>query len=184
MKDKQGNIKLDVPFTGSVGDFSFNVNSIIDIITRKIVMLQARHYILKTFVPYANVLSVAMSAKDRVLKVHFEDLVFQPGVVTLAKNEQTYAKQFIALMKDKPKVQVKICGVATVDDLLLSVGTSKPTTLTPEQTEKLRSLAQQRGDNFKAYAVNEGQIKSARLLVCNPEVDLKAEAKPKIQLSF
>lgn len=184
LKDKRGNIKLEVPLAGNIDDPSFGINSIFNIITRKVIMLQAQHYILQTFVPYANVLSVAMSTKDMILKVRFKDLIYQPGVVSLMEAEKAYADQFIALMNDKPKAQVKICSISTQDDLLLPMGATKQGVLTPEQIEKLRSIAKQRSDNFKAYAVTVGKIESDRILICNPDVTMKPGEKPKIQFSF
>ncbi|MFT7223705.1 MAG: hypothetical protein ACI82Z_001245 [Cellvibrionaceae bacterium] len=183
LKDKQGNIRLEVPLSGSVNDPAFGLGSIVEIITRKVVAAQARRYLLRTFVPYADVISVAINATDMILRVRFEDLIYQPRQANIDQTQEAYLQQFIALMKDKPSTQVKICGVATLADLPRNVA-KVPESVSGDIQENLRNLAQQRSDAFKAYAVERGAINSSRLLVCNPEIDLAADAKPRIELSI
>jgi hypothetical protein len=190
LKDKRGNIKLKVPMSGSVDDPSFGAESFIILVTKKAAMLQARSYLLRSFVPYADVISIAISAGDMMLKVHFEDLVFQPAQVDIDKTQQVYIDQFIALMKEKPKAQVKVCGLAIPADITVAgsaIADNKPLNspgLSGAHESMLRSIAKQREENFKAYVVTKGEIASSRLLLCNPEVDLAEGALPRIKISI
>lgn len=72
LKDSDGNLVLDVPLSGKTSDPSFGIGSFIALITKKAAMSATKDYIMTTFVPYANIVSVAMTAGEFILKVRFE----------------------------------------------------------------------------------------------------------------
>ncbi len=181
LKDKRGNIKLSVPMSGSVNDPSFGISSFLLLVTKKAVMSQAKSYLMNTFVPYASVVSVAISAGEFALKLRFEDLVYNSGVSALEEPQVTYATQFIQLMQDKEKAQIKICGIATPAELGLPNGVE----VSDEGSiDALKALAKLRSENFKRYVVEKGGIESSRLLLCNPDIDLSKKAQPRIKLGI
>lgn len=181
LKDGKGNVNLGVPLNGSVDDPAFGMSSFIVLITKKAVMSQAKSYLMQTFVPYASVVSVAISAGKFALKVRFEDLAYRPTISTLETEQIKYAQQFSQLMQDKPKTQVKICGIASPADIGLLVGEKIED---PKKIEALQEIARSRSDNFKRYAVEQGQIDSARMLLCSPQVDFGKDAQPRISISI
>ncbi len=181
LKDKRGNIKLSVPMSGSVNDPSFGVSSFLLLVTKKAVMSQAKSYLMNTFVPYASVVSIAISAGEFALKLRFEDLIYNVGVTELEETQITYAKQFIQLMKDKEKTQIKICGIATPAEVGLTNGDEIND---EELLSELKTLAKQRSENFKRYVVDKGRIESSRMLLCNPDIDFSEKSQPRIKLSI
>lgn len=181
LQDKQGNVKLNIPLKGRVDDPSFNPNSFLLLVTKKAAMSAGKSYLLKTFVPYANVVSVAMSATDYVLKLRFEDLPYPPQQSDIGDQQRAYASQFISLMRDKKEAQVKICGVATPADL------NEPFLNDEDNLKRnaaLRQIAKRRADKFKAFVINEGDLESSRLLVCSPKIDDKETAIPHIEIGI
>ncbi len=181
LKDKRGNIKLSVPMSGSVDDPSFGMSSFLVLVTKKAVMSQAKSYLMNTFVPYASVVSVAISAGEFALKLRFEDLIYSPGVTELEETQIAYAQQFIQLMKDKEKAQIKICGVATPAEVGLPNGVA---TSDEGSLVKLKTLAKSRSESFKRYVVETGGIESSRMLLCNPDIDFSEKSQPRIKLSI
>ncbi len=181
LKDKRGNIKLNVPVSGSVDDPSFGVSSLFLLITKQAVISQAKSYLMQTFVPYASVVSVVISAGEFALKLRFEDLEFKPKAVEIADDQKVYIDQFIKLMKDKEKTEVKVCGIATPEDIGLDAGSKISN---DELLNNLKDVAKFRSENFKRYAVEIGGLDSSRLLLCNPEIDFSKKAKPRISISL
>lgn len=181
LKDDKGNIKLDVPLSGSINDPAFGISNFIALATKKAVLSQAKSYLMQTFVPYATVVSVAISAGEFALKLRFEDLLYAAGETAVGPEQVAYADQFSALLNDKSKAQVKVCGVATAADL------KEDSQLRPEDEESLdilRTIAKLRAENFKKYAVENGGIASFRILVCAPKLDFSDNAKPRISISI
>ncbi len=178
LKDKNGNIKLKIPLSGNVNDPDFGVQHIIGLIVKKAVMMQAKNYLMATFVPYAKVVSVAMVAGSHTLKVRLEDLPYEIGAVEINESQKEYLQQFVALMQDDKKLTVHVCPRAIPAEYT-------PTTeinATPEDTQqKLIDLAKTRGSNFKRAAVEQG-VESNRLLLCAPTVDKRKTAFPAIEL--
>lgn len=178
LKDGDGNIELKVPVNGNVDDPSFGLQHILGLVIKKVAMSQAKKQLMNMFVPYAQVVSVALSAGSFALKVRFEDLPYSPGQIEVGEAQAEFVNQISALLKDKEDVRVRLCPVAIAADLTEAPGT---TTITPEQQTQLLSLAEQRAQAFKDRLVTEGQIESARLLLCSPVIDEKKDALPRLE---
>ncbi|WDE13423.1 DUF748 domain-containing protein [Thalassomonas haliotis] len=177
LKDSDGNVELDIPLSGNISDPSFGFTGFLTLLTKQAVMSATKEYLMTTFVPYANVVSITLSAGEYLLKVRFNDLLLSPGVSEFVQDNIAFINEFSALMKDKPDTQVTLCAVATAQDIGLPVGTEE---LTDIEIESLNELSLKRLNHFKSYMVEQEQIDSSRLLLCNPQVDLSAEAQPRI----
>lgn len=184
LKDGDGNVELDIPMLGDLDSPSFGYSSFIALITKKAIQSAAQTYLIKTFLPYAELLSITFSAGEFILKTRFEDLIYQPAQINISESQFAYMKQFITLMKDKKSTQVKVCAISTVADLVEKGADIKTKILTEEEKIlKLKTLAQERMIAFEEYAVVEG-IESSRILTCIPKVDLGIETQPKIVISI
>lgn len=179
LKDGDGNVELDIPMLGDLDSPSFGYSSFIALITKKAIQSAAQTYLIKTFIPYAEILSITFSAGEFILKTRFEDLIYEPAQIAISESQFAYMQQFITLMKDKKSTQVKVCAIATATDLV-EEGTQ--TQIEEEKILKLKKLAQERMIAFEEYAVAQG-IDSSRILTCIPGVDLSIETQPKIVIS-
>jgi len=180
LKDSSGDVELDVPLSGSTSDPSFGMSSIITLITQKAIWMATQDYLMTTFVPYANIVSVAMTVGEFALKLRFDDLIYQSKQIEPNEAQQAYLKAFIALMQDKEDTRVNICAISTPADINLNAG-SKVTD--KEHIRQLKDIAEQREDAFKDYMIKQGNIASSRLLLCAPKIDSSEDAKPRIELS-
>lgn len=177
LKDDQDNIELTVPLRGDVASPSFGVESFIGLVLKKAAMSQAKDYLMTTFVPYASVVSVALSGAEYLLKVRFEPLLFETGEVSLTGENQQYLSELVLLMQDKPELQLKTCSISNYQDLAIAKGTP----MTAELKSEIKGLGDKRQSNLKAYLIEQG-IKSSRVLYCAPELDTSDNAQPRIEL--
>jgi hypothetical protein len=180
LMDGDGNLELGVPLSGKTSDPSFGLSSFIALITQKAAMSAAESYVMKTFVPYANIVSIAKSAGEFLLKVRFEDLSYGIKQVAPNSSQQAYLDPFIALMQDKTDTQVKLCAISVPQDIGLASGIELED---KEQIKRLKKLGEQREQAFKAYVIKHGAIDSARLLFCAPQIDSSKDAKPRMVIS-
>jgi len=177
LKDSDGNVELDVPLEGSTDDPSFGMRGFVSLMIKQATMSAAKEYLMTTFVPYANVVTIAMSAGDYLLKVRFNDLAFPVKGTDLTAEHTVFLTQFAALMKDKPETQLTLCAIATPEDIDKPLGieiTDK------DEIKKLAKLSEQRLDAFKEFMVKEEEIASSRLLLCSPKIDSSKDAQPRI----
>ncbi len=180
LKDSDGNVELDVPLSGSTSDPQFGMSSIVSLITQKAIWMATQDYLLKTFVPYANIVSAAMAVGEFALKLRFEDLPYQAKQISISEDQQAYLQAFIALMQDQEKTRVNICAISTPADINLKAG-SKVTD--KSQIKQLKEIGEQREEAFKEYIIKHGNVASSRLLLCSPKIDSSENSQPRIELS-
>jgi|GEM_PF-2812235 len=176
LRDGDGNIKLKIPVSGKVDDPNFGLEYIVGLVLKKVALQQAKSHLMTTFVPYAKVVSIALSAGEQALKVRFQDLPYQPGQLELGEEHQEFLEQFNLLMVDKKGLQVRVCPIATAADMNLPLGSE----LSEEQYQSLLELAKQRGINFKSRVVETSGVDSSRILLCTAKVDSGKKALPRI----
>jgi hypothetical protein len=181
LKDDKGNVELDVPLSGSTSDPQFGLSSIVGLVTEKAVWMATEEYLMKTFIPYANIVSAAMAVGEFALKLRFDDLPYQAKQIAINEDQQAYIKAFIALMKEKEDTRINICPISTPADINLE--TSGKVT-DKNQIKQLKEFAIQRAEAFKEYIIKQGGIPSARLLLCSPKIDSNKNAQPRIALSI
>ncbi|TYL47414.1 DUF748 domain-containing protein [Marinomonas sp. IMCC 4694] len=180
LKDSNNTIELDIPFSGDIDNPEFGWRDFLFLPVKKALYTASSSYLMQTFIPYANVISIAQFAGDQLLKIRVEPLLFDVGDENLNERQTPFLSQLAALMKDKEDSQLKACGVASYLDLALE---NPPATLNNTQQETAKALAQARANHLKDYLVKEG-IPSSRVFVCSPEVDLGKNSPPRIELNF
>lgn len=179
LKDKKGNIELKIPVDGDIEDPSFGVRYLLGLVAKKAAMNQAKNYLMTTFVPYAQVVKVAMSAGSFALKVRFEDLPYSERQTDPEQSQLEFVTQLTQLMADKPALHVKVCPVVTGKEL----NTNKEQ-VTPEIQEQAFALGKQRAESFKSAVVASGLVESSRLLICQSKMDFGDKAVPSIKFSI
>lgn len=180
LKDSKGDVELGVPLSGSTSDPSFGVSSIITLITQKAIWMATQDYLMTTFVPYANIVSVAMTVGEFALKLRFDDLIYQTKQISPNEKQQAYLQAFIKLMQDKEDTRVNICAISTPADIGITSGSQ---VTDKNDIRQLKALAEQREEAFKEYIIKQGNIASSRLLLCAPKIDTSDNAQPRIELS-
>lgn len=180
LKDSDGNVELDVPLSGSTSDPSFGLSSIVTLITKKAIYSATQDYLMTTFVPYANIVSIAITAGEFALKLRFDDLEYQEEQIEPDDSQAAYLKDFIALMKDKEDTRVTICAISIPADIGLKAGI---TVTNKVDIKRLIDIGEQREHAFKDHLIEEGEIDSSRILFCKPQIDSDEGAKPRIAIS-
>ncbi len=178
LKDRDDNVELDIPLTGDLNSPAFGLSSFIGLVTKKAIQATATSYLMKTFLPYAEVISMTISAGDFILKTRFEDLKYSSGRTEFESSQDNYLQQFISLMKDKKDTRVKVCAVSTSNDLSENFKQRSK----EDRVSQLKAISKERMDLFKTFMV-ENEIESARILLCAPALDLDSRDKGRITIS-
>lgn len=180
LKDGNGNIDLDIPLSGNIDNPQFGWGDFLFLPIKKALFKASTSYLLQTFVPYANVISVAQFAGDQLLKIRVEPLVFKAEQTNLSDDQDTFLKQLTALMKDKKDSELKACGIASYQDLGLE---KPPANIDNAARQKANDIASKRAQSLKEYLVDQ-KINSSRIFICAPAVDLTRNSQPRIELTF
>jgi hypothetical protein len=181
LKDRNGNVALDVPLYGDIDSPSFGWSGFIAIIAKRAIAEAASTYLIRTFIPYANVVSVVKYASDRVLKTQFEPQEYTATQTKVDPKQENFIKQFRASLLDRKDGYVKMCPIAVPGDLQLPEGTK---VLTKIQQDALETIARQRGQALKDKILEDTSIASSRVFLCAPTIDTQPAAKPRIEFDF
>lgn len=180
LKDRDDNITLDLPMSGDINNPSFQWQSFFLLPIKQGLFKASSTYLMQTFVPYANVISLVQFAGEQVLKLRVEPLIFDLGSSDIVSSQEEFLKQLVALMKKRSGAELKACGFGVPSDLNTE---APPSPLSDEDRQSLLQLASVRSESLKAYLVDAG-IASSRVFVCSPNVDDSKRGKPRVELNF
>jgi hypothetical protein len=177
LKDSNGNVELDIPLSGDTSAPSFGMSGFVSLLIKQATMMAAKDYLMTTFVPYANVISIAMTAGDYLLKIRFNDLTFPATQTELQPEHSEFLAQFSALLKDRADEHITLCAIAIAQDIGKEAGTE---ITNKDELSQLKKISLARMHAFKSYMVKTEQLASSRLLLCTPQVDSSVDAKARI----
>jgi hypothetical protein len=179
LEDSNGRIELDIPLSGNVNDPSFGVNGFFNLVAQRAALAASQSYLINTFVPYANIVTLTTIAGSYALKPRVDDLLFAEQQKDLDDPQKEFLSKIAALLKDKESIDMQVCGFATLKELELQAGQASP-----EQINTLRELALERAVTVKNYLVKEQDVASSRVLLCKAKVDQQEDASPRIEFVF
>lgn len=181
LKDRNGNVALNVPLYGDIDNPSFGWSGFVALIAKKAVAEAVSSYLIRAFIPYANLVSIISFAGDRLLKIHVDPPEYNATQIELGSKQKGVVIQLQKLLHDDKELYVKACPIATPQDLALS---TKDIALTPQQTERLKAIARRRGALFKETLLQDTDISSSRIFLCAPTVDGTQGARPRIEFDI
>lgn len=208
LRDKQNNVKLDIPISGNINDPQFSVADAINKVLAKTLQTAAVSSLKYMLGPYGIGISVAQLAYDQAMKIRLNPIRFAPGSAELDEAAVDYLQRVSKIMKEYPAVQVSVCGLATESDRA-ALAASEPTKAktpstaremkngdekkTPAQKQSAAStttdaalleLAERRTEGIEDQLVKLHEIAANRIIACKPEIDKNAKASPRADLEI
>ena len=189
LRDRNNIIRLRIPVTGDPTSPDFSFNDVLRKALTKGVSKGALTYLSYALQPYGTLVAVARYAGEEVSRVRLKAVEFAPGDTTLDEEDKDYLAKVARILSDRPKLSIKLCGVATARDLAALRGaggqTAEETALQPTEEERdaLRELAVRRATAVESYLVEAHQADASRLVGCQPRLELdNAAATPRTDL--
>jgi len=209
LSDSKKAIALEVPITGDVTDPKFDFSDAFQQALVKGMTKAAVSYLKYLFQPYGTMMAVVelgIKAGKKITALRLDPVFFEPNSAELSPETTTYVERVAELMKTRPQIRIKLCGMATAADKGDQKETSEkkeseqpahseevPDTTKAEtfpekvqplgaDEEHLRELVRQRAERIKEYLVKNYGIEDDRLLVCQPEYDPREDAEPRVEL--
>lgn len=199
LRDRNDQIKLEVPVTGALNDPTVDLQKVINKALSGAVK-KASMLVLKAMLqPYGALISVAQMAGETMTQVTLAPVQFAAGSAEMDSVAKDYAGKLAEMINDREALTLKLCGVSNRQDLqalLLESSTVAPNQAQQElqsaeilnqetlHQEALTLLASDRTDALKQYLHSELEVKSKQLLVCLPKYSAKANAISGVELSF
>lgn len=194
LRDDDNMIRLAIPVTGDIGDPDFDVSDAVNQVIGGALRSTATNT-LQVIFPVAALVKLVIDADEKT-RLSLEPLSFDPGEVTLTSAHQERLTAVAELMRKRPGISLRLCGVASsasdwpeladrqrkeqlghiadLQDLLGMSPSAKE--LPPPDRAMLLDLAEHRSRQAKAYLTNDAGIKAQRLFECRGLVEDKAPA--------
>ncbi len=199
LRDDEGTIELELPIGGDIHDPEFDPTDAINQALAKGMQQGARTYLSAALFPFGTLITVAEVAGKAAMEIRLDPVVFGAASTTLDTTAREYLQKVAQILKKRPHLDVKICGVAVEDDRealtrLAAVKARLETATTrgkaekaarpePGSDQRLRALAEERAAAVKDHVIGEQGIKANRLIACRAKIDKQdSRGKPRAEL--
>jgi hypothetical protein len=206
LRDRNDIIRIRVPITGNLQDPEFRLYDVMRVGLVNAIKEGALSYFAPLGVQLIagiTLLPGTLYAAKKLLEfgttLRLNPVSFRPLSNNLDQDARKYLSEIAALLKDRPKVSVVLCGIATLSDLrklqgyeTFDLSTKNEETRTDSAAvdlalpkaakEQLEQLAQRRANIVKDYLIKTGSVEAERLILCSPEIQLKEAATPRVEI--
>jgi hypothetical protein len=196
LRDEHDVIKLKLPITGNLDSPDFDVSDVINQAVAKATKEGAIASLTLLLQPYGSLITVARYAADKASAVHLAPVEFSPASAELDEARHDYLGKVAGIIKKRPGINVRLCGIATALDRDAMVrqaaaaqaagkdkkqGKEEPPAI--EITDaQLVELADQRDAAVKDFLVDKLGVKPGRLVACQPGIDPDEGAGPRVDM--
>lgn len=210
LEDKKGVIQLKVPIEGDLTDPKFRVHSVVQLALGKAIQSGAMAYfaplglsLVSNVVLPPGTTFVIGKLVGWATEIRFDPVSFRPMEAVPDPRSLERMEKMAALLRDRPKVSVIVCGKAVPADAAAlaarkadaqkkkKTNDSKPVAEGknpekpgPEPSTILEDLARDRAEAVKAYLVGERGVSAKQILICRPEVEEREDATPRAEVSL
>ncbi len=188
LRDAENNIELSVPVSGDLSNPRFDLGEAVAQSLGTALRLAAVSYLKGALQPYGAVLILAELAGKAASSVRLQPVLFDPGTAGLDARARDYLARLARLMSERPRLQVRLCGMAVPGDRKAvrtraapAPSQRTPAAKAPITDEELLQLARRRAATVKDELVQTHEVAADRLFVCRPELDNAPAAEPRVQ---
>jgi uncharacterized protein involved in outer membrane biogenesis len=182
LRDSNNTISLKIPIKGDPANPQFNINDALTKALASGVQKGALTYLTLALQPYGALITAAKYAGEAINKVRLKPVDFDAGQTAIDAGDKDYLSKIAKLLDDRPKLTIKLCGVATAQDSAYlqqqAAAAQKPPAKPAEKpaaveisADTLRKLAQNRAESVKDYLIETFKAPADRLVGCQPRVD-------------
>lgn len=174
LRDGENNIVFDLPVEGRLDDPQFKLDGVVRLALGRGMKMAAMNYLTNAFQPLGTLMLVGKIV-GKVIRPRFQPLIFAAATPELTAETLTYLDKIGTLLKQRPKLTLTLCGIATGDDRAALATTEQATDTEQSMEQQLHTLAEVRAANTRRYLINQHNIDNARLFECNPEMTAQKE---------
>ena len=181
LRDKNNTIKLDLPVKGDIDSPDFDISDVINTAVSTAIKQGSMTYLKLALQPYGALITIAEMAGDAATKVRLQPVNFAAGEAVPAAESDGYLEKVAGILKDRPEVNIKICGSAVAADRVALGGAvaveakdksgASDKAVAAVTDQQLLELAKKRAAFVKDRLVIKYGASASRLVACTPEID-------------
>ncbi len=180
LRDSNDTITLKIPIKGDPNNPDFDPKDAINTALATGVKKGALTYLTFALQPYGALITAAKYAGEEINKVHLKPVEFDAGLTNIDAKDKDYLGKVAGILKDRPRIAIKLCGVAVNADKLYlqqqatakagKENKNKDTKPVEISEQQLAELARARADQVKDYLIKQFNTPASHLVSCRPRV--------------
>ncbi|MCF6363558.1 MAG: DUF748 domain-containing protein [Gammaproteobacteria bacterium] len=195
LRDSNNTISLTIPLSGDINAPDFSINDAINQALISGTKNAAMTYFMFALQPYGTMLAVAKFAGEQIAKVRLDPVAFSADSSEIDDTGRDYLKKVAGILRERPKVAIKVCGIAVDGDAAALMAVTeklektekRPPAEEPMDEEalhkRLEQLAQQRAIAVREFIISQADKANHQLVSCLPEVESgENNAVPRVEL--
>lgn len=180
LKDKKGEIDLDIPITGKLAELNVGIADVILTAMSKSIIVGVTPYLAYTFLgPTGALVYLGVKAGEALINTGLPELEYQTGITDLSKEQETILTNIGEVIKKDKESEYTICSRIALWELegeIEKTFESQQKILNDEsKLLELRKLGEERSHVVKEYLISQFEINKKRLHVCNPGLNFDKE---------
>lgn len=189
LRDDKDDISLKIPVKGDLAKPDFDVADVINTALGNALQGTVKNVLTYALQPYGMIFMLASKAYEVSTSISLDAIEFSAGQSVLSGNTASYLEKIGGLMKKRPGLRIRLCGVATPSDRV--VLQKQKTSGKKEQSQdkpvkdlvktQMQALAKARASSIKSILVKDYSIDATRLFICLPKVVTEAQ-KPRVDI--
>ena len=116
LQDKHQTIDLNLPVSGKLSDPNVELGDVINTALGNALKKGAMTYLSTALFPYGTMVALLKMAGDKAGAVQLNPVEFPPAAHALDDKDKDYMGKVAAVLKERPKIAIKLCGQATQAD--------------------------------------------------------------------
>ncbi len=208
LKDKNNVIDLEMPIGGNIEKPDFDLSLIINKAMGVAMKAATLGYLKHALQPFSGLVSLFSMASDVANSIALAPVHFTKNKTQLAPEQKQLLDKVSGILIERPGIKIKACGIAALADqkairqqilqqkkqAYLSQTNGKKLTrqqhaaldkinvTRKELQQAMKTLADVRAANVKAYLIKEKNIKAEKILNCLSAENLTKDSKPVVEL--
>jgi hypothetical protein len=173
LRDKNGTVVIELPFSGDLKDPKFELRQIMQTALTRGLRGAVSLTLGVALWPFSGIYLLTTGVLSEVNAVQFESIYYQEGDSSLSRQHREYLGRVAQLLRDRPDIELSICGVASEQE--------RPRNWSDE---RLYMLARVRAETVRGFLVDEEGINQSRLFICTPKIESPGDAEGRVDLQI
>jgi hypothetical protein len=201
LQDKNQTIDLNLPVSGKLSDPDVGLGDVINTALGNALKKGAMTYLTTALFPYGTMVALLKMAGEEAGAVRLNPVEFPPAAALLDDQDRDYLGKVGQVLKERPKIAIKLCGTATQADRRAiseelarqaankegedkQAKESEPQKPPEVADEQLLTLARSRAEMVQDYLIKQQGVSASRTAVCRPVIDAEKDAVPRVDLQI
>lgn len=180
LRDKNSDIKLEIPVTGNISAPHFNFSDVFAKAASGAMKSASLGFLKYALQPFGAAILAGELARDIDASIRLDPVIFQPGNSKIEPRHTAFVDRIAVIMRERPGLRLKLCGKAVPGDRL-ALAAQRKQVVTAISDKDLIDLAAARVDVLMRELVQIRGLTSGRMISCQAKIDSGPGAAPRVE---